>query len=95
MAEEGLYFYSNNEIVSWYKIYKCCPLHFNTIRTISIVKLTFLNVIYWKKLFLNFFAYHQRYKFERLKNTDEDDWKQKLAKPLSGYLASKEKTGLR
>jgi len=33
--------YWNNEIVSWYRLYQCFSLHFNTFKTISIVQLHF------------------------------------------------------
>jgi hypothetical protein len=48
MTEESLYLYSNNEMVSWYTLYKYFSLHFNTFKTILIPQLTFLNFSYLK-----------------------------------------------
>jgi len=46
MTEKSLYSNSNNETVSWYVSYKWFPLHFNTFKTILVVKLTFMNFGY-------------------------------------------------
>jgi uncharacterized membrane protein len=47
-TEESLHLYLNSEIadLSWYTIYKCFSLHFNTFKMIPMVQLMFLNSNY-------------------------------------------------
>jgi hypothetical protein len=39
---DSLYLYFNNEMVSWYNLYKLFSLHFSTFKTAVTVQLTFL-----------------------------------------------------
>jgi hypothetical protein len=56
-TKDSLHWYLNSEIaaLSWYTLYKCFSIHFNTFKTILIVQLMFLNFNYQTK-FLNFFT---------------------------------------